>query len=213
MPPWSGTRSSSCRTTSSAACSSAARRSYGVGRTTAFGCSRRSKRRLRSSRRTSCSISRMSPFSALPHDSGSPPALWPSGFPTRVPTSVSTHHVSSRSATPSIAVIGTGKRVGKTAVTGHVASELARERSVVVVAMGRGGPAEPELVEVETDRRGSAPHLARRPARGVRSPRDRCTDRRADRRLPPLRRWSRRCRRHVERRRRRPSRPRSSIPT
>ena len=49
---------------------------------------------------------------------------------------------------PSIAIIGTGKRVGKTAVTGHVAGELARERNVVVVAMGRGGPPEPELVEV-----------------------------------------------------------------
>ncbi len=48
---------------------------------------------------------------------------------------------------PSLSVIGTGKRVGKTAVTGHVARLLARERSVVVVAMGRGGPAEPELVE------------------------------------------------------------------
>jgi cyclic 2,3-diphosphoglycerate synthase len=48
---------------------------------------------------------------------------------------------------PSIAVIGTGKRVGKTAVTGHVARTLARDRSVVVVAMGRGGPREPELVE------------------------------------------------------------------
>jgi len=48
---------------------------------------------------------------------------------------------------PSIAVIGTGKRVGKTAVTGHVARLLARDRSVVVVAMGRGGPAEPELIE------------------------------------------------------------------
>jgi cyclic 2,3-diphosphoglycerate synthetase len=47
---------------------------------------------------------------------------------------------------PSLAVIGTGKRVGKTAVTGHVARLLARDRSVVVVAMGRGGPAEPELV-------------------------------------------------------------------
>jgi cyclic 2,3-diphosphoglycerate synthetase len=47
---------------------------------------------------------------------------------------------------PSIAVIGTGKRVGKTAVTGHVARLLARDRSVVVVAMGRGGPSEPELV-------------------------------------------------------------------
>jgi cyclic 2,3-diphosphoglycerate synthetase len=50
--------------------------------------------------------------------------------------------------TPSIAVIGTGKRVGKTAVTGHVARTLARGRSVVVVAMGRGGPAEPEVVEI-----------------------------------------------------------------
>jgi cyclic 2,3-diphosphoglycerate synthetase len=47
---------------------------------------------------------------------------------------------------PSIAVIGTGKRVGKTAVTGHVARLLARDRSVVVVSMGRGGPAEPELI-------------------------------------------------------------------
>jgi cyclic 2,3-diphosphoglycerate synthetase len=47
---------------------------------------------------------------------------------------------------PSLAVIGTGKRVGKTAVTGHVARLLAQDRKVVVVAMGRGGPAEPELV-------------------------------------------------------------------
>ena len=50
--------------------------------------------------------------------------------------------------TPSVAIIGTGKRVGKTAVAGHVARTLARERKVVVVAMGRGGPPEPELVEV-----------------------------------------------------------------
>ena len=48
---------------------------------------------------------------------------------------------------PSIAVIGTGKRVGKTAVTALVAQTLARDREVVVVAMGRGGPAEPELIE------------------------------------------------------------------
>jgi cyclic 2,3-diphosphoglycerate synthetase len=47
---------------------------------------------------------------------------------------------------PSIAVIGTGKRVGKTAVTVHLARLLARDRRVVAVAMGRGGPAEPELV-------------------------------------------------------------------
>jgi cyclic 2,3-diphosphoglycerate synthetase len=50
-------------------------------------------------------------------------------------------------ALPSIGVIGTGKRVGKTAVTTHLARLLARDRDVVVVAMGRGGPAEPEAVE------------------------------------------------------------------
>jgi cyclic 2,3-diphosphoglycerate synthetase len=50
-------------------------------------------------------------------------------------------------APPSLAVIGTGKRVGKTAVTGAVARALARDRRVVVVAMGRGGPATPELIE------------------------------------------------------------------
>jgi cyclic 2,3-diphosphoglycerate synthetase len=49
---------------------------------------------------------------------------------------------------PSIAVVGTGKRVGKTAVTGHVARLLARDRRVVVVAMGRGGPREPETIVV-----------------------------------------------------------------
>jgi len=51
-------------------------------------------------------------------------------------------------ALPSLAVLGTGKRVGKTAVTGHVARVLARERDVVVVAMGRGGPPEPEVIDV-----------------------------------------------------------------
>ena len=49
---------------------------------------------------------------------------------------------------PSIAVVGTGKRVGKTAVTGHVARRLAKESRVVVVAMGRGGPSEPETIAV-----------------------------------------------------------------
>ena len=52
-------------------------------------------------------------------------------------------------ALSSIAVIGTGKRVGKTAVAGHVARLLARDRNVVVVAMGRGGPAEPELISTQ----------------------------------------------------------------
>jgi cyclic 2,3-diphosphoglycerate synthase len=49
---------------------------------------------------------------------------------------------------PTLAVIGTGKRVGKTAVTGHVARRLGTERRIVVVAMGRGGPPEPEVVVV-----------------------------------------------------------------
>jgi len=48
---------------------------------------------------------------------------------------------------PSIAVAGTGKRVGKTAVTGKLARIAAQSRDVVVVSMGRGGPPEPEVVE------------------------------------------------------------------
>jgi len=46
---------------------------------------------------------------------------------------------------PSISIVGTGKRVGKTAVAGHAARVLAADLDVVVVAMGRGGPPEPEL--------------------------------------------------------------------
>jgi cyclic 2,3-diphosphoglycerate synthetase len=49
---------------------------------------------------------------------------------------------------PKLAVIATGKRTGKTAVAGHWAA-LLREEGVdpVIVCMGRGGPAEPQLVE------------------------------------------------------------------
>ena len=52
---------------------------------------------------------------------------------------------------PSVAVIGTGKRTGKTAVSAQLARVL-KERGTppVVVAMGRGGPAEPELVDPAT---------------------------------------------------------------
>ena len=52
---------------------------------------------------------------------------------------------------PSVAVIGTGKRTGKTAVSAHLARAL-RERGTppVIVAMGRGGPAEPEVVDPRT---------------------------------------------------------------
>ncbi|BBL79140.1 2,3-diphosphoglycerate synthetase [Rubrobacter xylanophilus] len=49
---------------------------------------------------------------------------------------------------PSLAVIGTGKRVGKTAVTGYLARLLDREGfRPAVVSMGRGGPPEPEVLE------------------------------------------------------------------
>lgn len=55
---------------------------------------------------------------------------------------------------PSLSVIGTGKRVGKTAVSGHIARVLQDvvtgrdgRPGVVVVTMGRGGPAEPEVIE------------------------------------------------------------------
>ena len=48
---------------------------------------------------------------------------------------------------PAIAVIGTGKRIGKTAVCGHLARLLGERHRVVLVAMGRGGPEQPELVD------------------------------------------------------------------
>jgi len=51
-------------------------------------------------------------------------------------------------AKPSIAVIGTGKRAGKTAVAAAVARVLAAAgRAPAIVAMGRGGPAEPEIID------------------------------------------------------------------
>lgn len=51
---------------------------------------------------------------------------------------------------PVVSVIGTGKRCGKTAVAGHFARRLSEGGiEPVLVAMGRGGPAEPTLVRVE----------------------------------------------------------------
>jgi cyclic 2,3-diphosphoglycerate synthetase len=51
------------------------------------------------------------------------------------------------SPVPILSVIGTGKRTGKTAVAGQLATIL-RERAVepVIVSMGRGGPRQPTLV-------------------------------------------------------------------
>jgi cyclic 2,3-diphosphoglycerate synthetase len=52
---------------------------------------------------------------------------------------------------PAIAVIGTGKRTGKTAVAGDIVRRLRRAGlESVVVAMGRGGPEQPVVVEAGT---------------------------------------------------------------
>ena len=53
------------------------------------------------------------------------------------------------SSKPSLAIIGTGKRVGKTAVSGMFGRRLGGRfglDQVVIVAMGRGGPAAPQVV-------------------------------------------------------------------
>lgn len=53
---------------------------------------------------------------------------------------------------PTIAVVGTGKRTGKTAVSGQVVRTLAASgRTPVVVAMGRGGPSEPLVLPAGGD--------------------------------------------------------------
>ena len=52
--------------------------------------------------------------------------------------------------TPTLGIIGTGKRVGKTSVSAYIARELkACGHDIVVLAMGRGGPGEPELIHGE----------------------------------------------------------------
>jgi cyclic 2,3-diphosphoglycerate synthase len=50
---------------------------------------------------------------------------------------------------PTLAVIATGKRTGKTALACHVA-RLLREHEPVVVCMGRGGPAQPVVASPDT---------------------------------------------------------------
>lgn len=51
---------------------------------------------------------------------------------------------------PSVRVIATGKRTGKTAVAGALARRAASAgRRPIVVCMGRGGPAEPVVVEMD----------------------------------------------------------------
>lgn len=68
---------------------------------------------------------------------------------------------------PSLSIIGTGKRIGKTAVSGYVSRILEEALSrhghaegVAVIAMGRGGPLEPEVIEGSKRRIGVAELLA-----------------------------------------------------
>ena len=71
------------------------------------------------------------------------------------------------SGKPSISIIGTGKRIGKTAISGFLAREITKslaakgfDDGVVVVAMGRGGPPEPEVITGKQQRVGVADLLA-----------------------------------------------------
>jgi cyclic 2,3-diphosphoglycerate synthetase len=47
---------------------------------------------------------------------------------------------------PSVAIIGTGKRSGKTSISAYAARTLKGEHNPIVVAMGRGGPPEPDVI-------------------------------------------------------------------
>lgn len=64
---------------------------------------------------------------------------------------------------PSMSIIGTGKRIGKTAVSGFVSRVIAdsfsrdgRDDDIVIIAMGRGGPPEPEVIPGKEERIGVA---------------------------------------------------------
>ena len=77
---------------------------------------------------------------------------------------------------PSLKILGTGKRIGKTAVSGFV-SRLLHEKghNPCVVAMGRGGPEEPEIVhgdEIEI----SPEFLLNQSAKGVHAASDHWED-------------------------------------
>lgn len=68
---------------------------------------------------------------------------------------------------PSLSIIGTGKRIGKTAVSGFISriiteafERTGHDQGVVVIAMGRGGPLEPEVIPGRERRIGVAELLA-----------------------------------------------------
>lgn len=48
---------------------------------------------------------------------------------------------------PTLSIIGTGKRIGKTAISSYISKIYARQNvNVCVVAMGRGGPESPQII-------------------------------------------------------------------
>ena len=56
-------------------------------------------------------------------------------------------HRESLATKPSLGILGTGKRTGKTAVAGYMARALTKNgHHPIIVAMGRGGPPEPEVL-------------------------------------------------------------------
>ena len=77
---------------------------------------------------------------------------------------------------PSITILGTGKRIGKTAVSGFV-SRLLDEKGYepCVIAMGRGGPEEPEIVHGE-ELEISAEYLLEQSQKGVHAASDHWED-------------------------------------
>jgi cyclic 2,3-diphosphoglycerate synthetase len=48
---------------------------------------------------------------------------------------------------PSMLIIGTGKRIGKTAVSSYVARMIAPANDICIIAMGRGGPEHPQVIK------------------------------------------------------------------
>ncbi len=77
---------------------------------------------------------------------------------------------------PSITILGTGKRIGKTAVSGFVSRLLDKKGyEPCVIAMGRGGPEDPEIVHGE-NLEISAEFLLEQSERGVHAASDHWED-------------------------------------
>ena len=77
---------------------------------------------------------------------------------------------------PSITILGTGKRIGKTAVSGFVSRLIDKNGyEPCVIAMGRGGPEEPEIVHGE-DLKITAEFLLEQSEKGIHAASDHWED-------------------------------------